>query len=160
MGSGHGTMTWLDGVEYVGQFKMNKRDGMGKMVWPTGRWKSYDGQWKTNTQHGQGTLISRQDEEHEGVFEVGKLVTWKKAKPKAKATSARKAGLQAAARASDGDLADVMLFSADEEEDCQVDNANPQGGGASPRKSAEASGDLRLMALLDTLEEARAPPEA
>merc|ERR1712066_1103679 len=150
--TGPGNMRWKDGVEYDGQFKCNKRDGHGRMVWLTGKWKSYDGQWKTNSQHGRGTLTDQEDEEHEGVFENGKLISWEKisekeakaeAKAKAKAGSARKAGLQAAARVSDSDLGDVLLFSADEEQD--EDNKEPAR--PTPQLSSEVSADLRLMAL-------------
>merc|ERR1712187_474989 len=123
---------------------------------------SYDGQWKTNSQHGRGTLTDQEDEEHDGIFENGKLISWEKksekeaqaeAKAKAKAGSARKAGLQAAARVSDSDLGDVLLFSADEEQDeGNKELARPT------QLSSEVSADLRLMALWDILEEARAPP--
>jgi len=74
--SGDGRMVWRDGVEYVGQFVANRREGKGRMVWTSGRWKSYDGEWKEGVQHGHGTLVDQNNGEFSGHFINGKLDRW------------------------------------------------------------------------------------
>lgn len=74
--SGEGRMEWRDGVEYVGQFVANRREGRGTMKWTTGRWKSYEGQWKEGVQHGHGTLVDQSDQAFHGTFNRGKLERW------------------------------------------------------------------------------------
>jgi hypothetical protein len=74
--AGEGCMQWKDGVEYVGQFVANRREGVGKMRWMTGRWRSYEGDWKDGMQHGHGTLVDHNDQVFSGLFRCGKLVRW------------------------------------------------------------------------------------
>eukprot|EP00927_Polykrikos_kofoidii_P049472 TRINITY_DN43514_c0_g1_i1.p1 TRINITY_DN43514_c0_g1~~TRINITY_DN43514_c0_g1_i1.p1 ORF type:complete len:893 (+),score=172.44 TRINITY_DN43514_c0_g1_i1:151-2829(+) len=74
--SGEGRMQWRDGVEYSGQFMSNRREGHGKMQWSSGRWKSYQGQWKDGVQHGEGVLMNHGDEAFRGIFRAGKLDRW------------------------------------------------------------------------------------
>jgi len=74
--SGEGRMQWRDGVEYSGQFVGNRREGFGRMHWTSGRWKSYEGQWKDGLQHGEGTLVDHSTQEFKGTFRAGKLERW------------------------------------------------------------------------------------
>lgn len=69
-------MQWLDGVEYVGQFVANRREGHGRMKWISGRWRSYGGEWKDGMQHGEGALTDHNGNVHTGLFRCGKLVRW------------------------------------------------------------------------------------
>lgn len=50
---GTGTMTWPDGRKYVGQFKDGKMEGTGKMTYPDG--KVADGLWKDDKFAGTST---------------------------------------------------------------------------------------------------------
>lgn len=72
--SGEGVLQWKDGVVYVGQFASNRRQGRGTMKWTTGRWKSYEGEWKDGMQHGSGVLTDESDNVLCGIFSGGKLV--------------------------------------------------------------------------------------
>jgi len=75
--SGQGCMEWEDGVSYVGQFVANRREGSGKMTWASGKWQSYDGEWKNGMQHGHGTLLGHNSTTNfSGVFHWGKLARW------------------------------------------------------------------------------------
>jgi len=74
--SGDGCMQWKDGVEYRGQFVANRREGIGKMKWTTGRWRSYEGDWRDGMQHGHGTLVDQSGQVFSGVFRCGKLIRW------------------------------------------------------------------------------------
>lgn len=74
--SGRGSMEWKDGVKYRGHFVANRREGQGVMAWTTGKWLSYDGEWKNGMQHGQGTLVDHNGLLFHGVFHWGKLVRW------------------------------------------------------------------------------------
>eukprot|EP00927_Polykrikos_kofoidii_P086962 TRINITY_DN9897_c0_g1_i2.p1 TRINITY_DN9897_c0_g1~~TRINITY_DN9897_c0_g1_i2.p1 ORF type:complete len:539 (+),score=70.13 TRINITY_DN9897_c0_g1_i2:45-1661(+) len=73
---GDGCMQWKDGVEYKGQFYANRRRGVGKMKWKTGRWRSYDGDWRDGVQHGHGTLVDMHGHVFSGSFRCGKLLCW------------------------------------------------------------------------------------
>jgi hypothetical protein len=44
--NGQGTMTWLDGKKYVGEFKDGKYNGQGTLRYPDGRVDR--GIWKNN----------------------------------------------------------------------------------------------------------------
>lgn len=74
--SGEGRMEWRDGVAYTGQFSANRREGFGKMKWSTGRWASYEGDWKDGLQCGEGTLINHEKQAFRGIFRAGKLERW------------------------------------------------------------------------------------
>lgn len=74
--SGEGCMQWKDGAEYKGQFLQNRRDGKGTMKWISGRWKSYEGDWKDGRQHGLGTVMDQRNEQFSGRFQFGKLISW------------------------------------------------------------------------------------
>ncbi len=53
--NGNGTMTWSNGLKYVGQFKDRLKDGQGTMTSPNGG--KYVGQFKDGDFNGQGTRI-------------------------------------------------------------------------------------------------------
>ena len=52
---GKGKMKWMDGKEYIGEFKDGKKDGLGKYKWNDGR--EYVGYWLGNKQHGLGKYV-------------------------------------------------------------------------------------------------------
>jgi hypothetical protein len=47
---GNGKVAWLDGSEYVGEFKNGMRHGKGRYTRKDGY--TYDGEWKDDTMHG------------------------------------------------------------------------------------------------------------
>ena len=65
-----GTMTWPDGVKYVGEWKDGLPNGQGTMTWPSGQ--KYVGEWKGGTQHGQGTLTLSNGAKYVGEHKDGK----------------------------------------------------------------------------------------
>ncbi len=50
-----GELTFADGSQYEGHFRMNEICGHGKYFWPDG--KHYEGEWSHNKMHGKGVLI-------------------------------------------------------------------------------------------------------
>jgi len=50
--NGQGTVTWPDGMKYVGEFRDGKMDGQGTLTWPQGR--RYVGGFKDDKCDGQG----------------------------------------------------------------------------------------------------------
>lgn len=61
-------MVWPDGVEYVGQFVDNRREGHGKITWVDGRWRSYDGEWKDGMQRGKGAYTDQKGKVYNGTW--------------------------------------------------------------------------------------------
>ena len=51
---GHGTMTYVDGSKYIGEWKNDRRHGKGTITFPDG--VKYIGEYKDGKRHGQGTL--------------------------------------------------------------------------------------------------------
>jgi hypothetical protein len=52
--NGQGTYNYrLNGDQYIGEFKDDKRHGQGTYTWAEG--SQYIGEWKDNKKHGQGT---------------------------------------------------------------------------------------------------------
>ncbi len=51
-----GSVTYQDGSQYIGEFKVGKRDGRGTYTEVTGPWKGskYIGQWRDDKRHGEG----------------------------------------------------------------------------------------------------------
>lgn len=74
--SGNGTISWPDGSNYKGTFKGNKRSGRGTMIWRTGYWRSYEGQWLGGLQDGLGILVNDRGQRHCGMFDRGQPVKW------------------------------------------------------------------------------------
>ena len=50
---GRGTYKWIDGREFIGEWKDNNMHGYGVYTWKDG--EEYDGQWKNGLFHGKGT---------------------------------------------------------------------------------------------------------
>lgn len=68
---GHGKVVWLDGSEYVGEFKANMRNGKGRYTRKDGY--TYDGEWVNDTMHGQGSLTYPSKEIIDCQFENGRI---------------------------------------------------------------------------------------
>jgi hypothetical protein len=45
--TGHGVYTWINGDQYMGQYKDNKKHGKGRMIYSSGKVK--DGMWWNDT---------------------------------------------------------------------------------------------------------------
>ena len=95
--SGNGTLIWLDGQKYEGEFKVDKRDGFGIETFPGGGIKkgywvnnefngfgsltfkeedaklSYEGGFKDDDFSGNGTLVYKNGETYLGEFKNGAL---------------------------------------------------------------------------------------
>ena len=56
MANGKGTLTWPDGIKYVGEFVNDNREGRGVQTWPNG--SKYAGQWRADKKHGKGELVT------------------------------------------------------------------------------------------------------
>ncbi|KPK85452.1 MAG: hypothetical protein AMS27_07305 [Bacteroides sp. SM23_62_1] len=54
--NGHGKFTWEDGRIYEGDWKDDMMTGYGTFTWPDG--SRYEGQWFDNLRHGKGTFYS------------------------------------------------------------------------------------------------------
>ena len=70
-GKGTLTLTHLNGVEYIGQFKYGKPNGEGTFTYPN-RYK-YIGQFKDGKRDGKGTYIYSNGNKYIGQFKDGKL---------------------------------------------------------------------------------------
>ena len=55
---------------YIGQFKKQKRDGIGSMVWSNG--SKYEGEWKEGRQEGHGILVLACKDYYCGDWHAGK----------------------------------------------------------------------------------------
>lgn len=53
--SGHGTMAYASGDTYTGSFAHNEREGQGKMVYASTN-NVYEGGWKAGRRHGKGVM--------------------------------------------------------------------------------------------------------
>jgi hypothetical protein len=49
-----GTYRWSDRRQYIGDWKNNKMDGLGKFIWPDGR--KYEGDYIDDKKEGYGTF--------------------------------------------------------------------------------------------------------
>jgi hypothetical protein len=65
----YGTLTFSNGVKYIGEFMDGYRNGQGTMTWPNG--DSYVGEWHENNRHGKGTYIRKGYWKYEGNFDYG-----------------------------------------------------------------------------------------
>ena len=74
--NGKGTMTWSNGLEYVGQFKEGEKDGQGTLTAPNGG--KYVGQFKKGSFNGQGTRIGADGSKLVGQWKDNDIVqgTW------------------------------------------------------------------------------------
>jgi hypothetical protein len=66
----HGTQKWVDGGEYVGEYKDGKQHGHGIYKWADG--SVFDGEWKDGIQNGQGTNSLADGSVYVGEFKHGK----------------------------------------------------------------------------------------
>lgn len=70
---GNGSMEWLDGSIYEGDYFHGKKEGYGKFKFPSGA--CYTGGWLNGQQHGAGTLVNAEgDLEKQGRWEEGNFV--------------------------------------------------------------------------------------
>lgn len=53
--NGNGLMTWPDGRSYQGQFKDDKKHGVGTYIW---KGRKYVGEWNNGQQHGIGKYFN------------------------------------------------------------------------------------------------------
>ena len=62
-----GSVTFPNGMDYVGDFKNGKADGQGRLIWTSGA--RYVGQFANNQQHGTGTITYPNGTKYVGQFE-------------------------------------------------------------------------------------------
>jgi hypothetical protein len=72
-----GTITWPDGRQYQGDWKLvtgapEQPDGMGTMTWPDGR--KYVGQFRDGNMDGAGTMTYPNGKIEDGLWKQGKFV--------------------------------------------------------------------------------------
>mmetsp|Transcript_36863 Transcript_36863/g.88724 ORF Transcript_36863/g.88724 Transcript_36863/m.88724 type:complete len:283 (+) Transcript_36863:52-900(+) len=72
---GEGTLQTLQGGTYTGQFQFDRKEGFGRSTEPSsskgGFGNAYEGQWKQDRQHGQGTIKWEDGSIFEGTFANG-----------------------------------------------------------------------------------------
>jgi hypothetical protein len=68
---GNGRVTWLDGSEYVGEFRANMRNGTGRYSRKDGY--TYDGDWVNDMMQGKGTVTTPNKEVIVCTFEAGRI---------------------------------------------------------------------------------------
>ena len=59
--------SWDDNSEYAGEWKSNKRDGIGKYSWPNG--DIYEGEWHQSKKHGIGIKTYKNGKIEDGFWE-------------------------------------------------------------------------------------------
>lgn len=64
-------MKWPDGKRYEGEYKKDKKHGQGTFYWPNGH--KYEGGWVNGKQHGEGTL-HKNGEAKKWIWENGKRI--------------------------------------------------------------------------------------
>ena len=67
--NGHGTYSWTDGTEYVGEFKDGKRHGQG--TYTTADGFKYVGEYKDDLPNGQGTETYADGDKYVGELKDG-----------------------------------------------------------------------------------------
>lgn len=65
---GEGTLTWLDGRKYVGEYCEDLKSGFGVFTFKDGR--IYEGEWLNGKQHGRG-IFRKKNIAREGIWENG-----------------------------------------------------------------------------------------
>ena len=68
---GQGTYTWANDDQYVGAYKDDKQHGEGTMTWADGR--KYVGTWKNGEENGQGIFTFANDDKYVGALKDGKM---------------------------------------------------------------------------------------
>ena len=68
---GNGVFTWASSKKtYTGEWKNNKMDGKGHMIYPDG--KEYIGDFENDMRHGSGLYTFGDGREYEGEWSKGK----------------------------------------------------------------------------------------
>jgi len=63
----HGVKKYKRGGRYTGLLMNGRREGRGKMIYPTGNsMKEYEGDWHNDKWHGSGITVSDSDIKYEG----------------------------------------------------------------------------------------------
>ena len=70
---GIGRFEYLNGSVYDGDWKDNKRHGMGKFI-ESDQVTEYNGEWEHDCKHGRGTFLQKDSYVIEGVWNKGHLV--------------------------------------------------------------------------------------
>lgn len=69
---GRGLMSWTDGRTYDGQFRQQRFDGHGRMVWQTAKGvQTYEGQYKDDQKHGSGKFVWADGRIYDGQWSRG-----------------------------------------------------------------------------------------
>eukprot|EP01087_Luapelamoeba_hula_P006534 TRINITY_DN1660_c0_g1_i2.p1 TRINITY_DN1660_c0_g1~~TRINITY_DN1660_c0_g1_i2.p1 ORF type:complete len:888 (-),score=159.27 TRINITY_DN1660_c0_g1_i2:4-2667(-) len=67
---GQGTMEYRDGSRFIGQWKRDRREGVG--IWmannPRARIQMYDGEWKDDRREGKGKVLLSNNDSYDGGF--------------------------------------------------------------------------------------------
>lgn len=63
---GSGTHRWSRNRVYVGDFKLDKRDGIGKMTTMDHKQGIYEGEWHSDQRHGFGSMNLKSGTHYEG----------------------------------------------------------------------------------------------
>ena len=69
--NGQGTIVWVNGDTYEGEWKNGEEHGQGTMVWANG--DTYEGEWKNGAIHGQGKMVWVSGHTYEGKWENGEM---------------------------------------------------------------------------------------
>lgn len=69
--SGLGFLVEKDGSKYIGNFKDGLKDGKGRLIWPNGDY--YEGGFKNNEIHGKGKIFATDGSVVSGKFKMGDL---------------------------------------------------------------------------------------
>jgi hypothetical protein len=67
----YGTQTSPNGSKYIGEYRKNKKDGQGTLVYDNG--SKYVGKWRNNKKNGQGTYEFLNGDKYIGSFKHGKF---------------------------------------------------------------------------------------
>ena len=70
--NGQGTMTYVNGDKYEGQFTDDKANGHGTYLYANG--DTYEGEFKDDEKHGQGTMMYANGNKYTGLWQRNKIV--------------------------------------------------------------------------------------
>lgn len=69
---GNGMYTFADGSRYIGQFRANRRDGIGTFTWAEDQ-SMYTGEWRDDMPHGRGQVLYPNGEVMDGTYQMGEI---------------------------------------------------------------------------------------